>query len=72
MLQFLDEKIRSLGTAACPPYHLAVVIGGTSAEFALKTAKYASAHYLDNLPTVGIDVRRTGSATSSSRRRSSS
>ena len=53
MLEFLDEKIRSLGTAACPPYHLAIVIGGTSAEFALKTAKYASAHYLDNLPTAG-------------------
>jgi fumarate hydratase class I len=53
MLSFLDEKIRSLGTAACPPYHLAVVIGGTSAEFALKTAKYASAHYLDTLPTSG-------------------
>jgi fumarate hydratase class I len=53
MLTFLDEKIRSLGTAACPPYHLAVVIGGTSAEYALKTAKYASAHYLDNLPTEG-------------------
>src|SRR6188508_2306397 len=53
MLEFLDEKIRSLGTAACPPYHLAVVIGGTSAEFALKTAKYASAHYLDSLPTEG-------------------
>ncbi len=53
MLEFLDEKIRSLGTAACPPYHLAVVIGGTSAEYALKTAKYASAHYLDNLPTSG-------------------
>jgi fumarate hydratase class I len=53
MLGFLDEKIRSLGTAACPPYHLAVVIGGTSAEFALKTAKYASAHYLDQLPTSG-------------------
>ena len=53
MLSFLDEKIRSLGTAACPPYHLAVVIGGTSAEYALKTAKYASAHYLDNLPTEG-------------------
>jgi len=53
MLEFLDEKIKSLGTAACPPYHLAVVIGGTSAEFALKTAKYASAHYLDNLPTEG-------------------
>jgi fumarate hydratase class I len=53
MLAFLEEKIRSLGTAACPPYHLAVVIGGTSAEFALKTAKYASAHYLDSLPTEG-------------------
>jgi fumarate hydratase class I len=53
MLEFLDEKIRSLGTAACPPYHLAVVVGGTSAEFALKTAKYASAHYLDHLPTTG-------------------
>src|SRR4051794_17804917 len=48
-----DKKPRSLGTAASPPYHLAVVIGGTSAEFALKTAKYASAHYLDNLPTEG-------------------
>ena len=53
LLEFLDEKIRSLGTAACPPYHLAVVIGGTTAEFALKTAKYASAHYLDDLPTEG-------------------
>ncbi|MDI2128869.1 fumarate hydratase [Yinghuangia seranimata] len=53
MLKFLDGKIRSLGTAACPPYHLAVVIGGTSAEFALKTAKYASARYLDTLPTEG-------------------
>ncbi|MEU8134681.1 fumarate hydratase [Streptodolium elevatio] len=53
MLKFLDGKIRSLGTAACPPYHLAVVIGGTSAEFALKTAKYASARYLDTLPTTG-------------------
>ena len=53
MLRFLDEKIRSLGTAACPPYHLAIVIGGTSAELALKTAKYASAKYLDSLPTSG-------------------
>jgi fumarate hydratase class I len=53
MLAFLEEKIRSLGTAACPPYHLAIVVGGTSAEFALKTAKYASAHYLDALPTRG-------------------
>jgi fumarate hydratase, class I len=53
LLAFLDEKLRTLGTAACPPYHLAVVIGGTSAEFALKTAKYASARYLDSLPTSG-------------------
>jgi fumarate hydratase class I len=53
MRRFLDEKLRSLGTAACPPYHLAVVIGGTSAEAALKTAKLASAHYLDTLPTEG-------------------
>ena len=53
MLKFLEEKIRSLGTAACPPYHLAIVVGGTSAEYALKTAKYASAKYLDALPTAG-------------------
>ena len=53
MMRFLDEKLRSLGTAACPPYHLAIVIGGTSAEFALKTAKYASAKYLDTLPKSG-------------------
>jgi fumarate hydratase class I len=53
MMTFLEEKIRSLGTAACPPYHLAIVVGGTSAEYALKTAKYASAHYLDNLPSFG-------------------
>src|SRR5216684_7481278 len=53
MLAFLEEKIRSLGTAACPPYHLAIVIGGTSAEYALKTAKYASARYLDSLPHAG-------------------
>jgi fumarate hydratase, class I len=50
---FLEEKIRSLGTAACPPYHLAIVVGGTSAEYALKTAKYASARYLDTLPAGG-------------------
>jgi fumarate hydratase, class I len=53
MAAFLEEKIRSLGTAACPPYHLAIVVGGTSAEYALKTAKYASAKYLDALPTSG-------------------
>ncbi len=53
MMRFLEEKIGSLGTAACPPYHLAIVVGGTSAEHALKTAKYASAKYLDTLPTSG-------------------
>jgi fumarate hydratase, class I len=53
MASFLDEKVRALGTAACPPYHLAIVIGGTSAEYALKTAKLASAKYLDMLPTAG-------------------
>ena len=50
---FLDEKIRTLGTAACPPYHLAVVIGGTSAEMTLKTVKLASAGYLNGLPGHG-------------------
>ena len=53
---FLDEKLRSLGTSACPPYHLAVVIGGTSAEHNLKVAKYASAHFLDYLPTQGSET----------------
>ena len=52
-MNWLDEKLRSIGTAACPPYHLAIVIGGTSAEFTVKTAKLASTHYLDNLPTKG-------------------
>ena len=51
--RFVDEKLRSIGTAACPPYHLALVIGGTSAELTLKTVKLASAHYLDDLPTAG-------------------
>jgi fumarate hydratase class I len=55
---FLDAKLRSLGTAACPPYHLAIVIGGTSAELALKTAKLASARYLDELPTSGNALGR--------------
>ncbi len=50
---FLDQKLRSLGTAACPPYHLAVVIGGTSAEATMKTVKLASTGYLDALPTRG-------------------
>ncbi len=53
LVKFLDEKIKSLGTAACPPYHIAVVIGGTSAEETLKTVKLASARYYDDLPTSG-------------------
>jgi fumarate hydratase class I len=53
LLNFINEKIRTLGTAACPPYHLAIVIGGTSAEYTLKTVKLASARYLDSLPTEG-------------------
>jgi fumarate hydratase class I len=53
LLRFLDRKLRTLGTAACPPYHLAIVIGGTSAEFTLKTVKLASCRYLDALPTTG-------------------
>lgn len=53
LLPFLCQKMKSLGTAACPPYHLAFVIGGTSAEFNLKTVKLASAGYLDTLPTTG-------------------
>src|SRR6201982_743936 len=53
MASFLEEKIRAIGTSACPPYHLAIVVGGASAENALKTAKYASARYLDTLPTSG-------------------
>lgn len=52
-MAFLEEKLRGLGTAACPPYHLAIVVGGTSAEHTLKTAKLASARYLDALPTEG-------------------
>jgi fumarate hydratase, class I len=53
LLKFLEDKIRYLGTSACPPYHLAVVIGGLSAEMNLKTVKLASARYLDGLPTTG-------------------
>jgi fumarate hydratase class I len=58
LLAFVESKLASLGTAACPPYHLAVVIGGTSAEFALKVAKYASARYLDRLPREGNELGR--------------
>ena len=53
LLPWLFDKMKTLGTAACPPYHLAIVIGGTSAEFAVETAKLASTHYLDSLPTSG-------------------
>ncbi len=55
MIEFLKEKILTLGTAACPPYHLAIVIGGTSAEMNLKTVKLASTRYLDSLPKKGSD-----------------
>ena len=53
LMAWLDDKLRTLGTAACPPYHLALVVGGTSAELAVETAKLASARYLDTLPTEG-------------------
>jgi fumarate hydratase class I len=53
---FLDEKLRALGTAACPPYHLAIVVGGMSAEYTLKVAKLASARYLDTLPSEGSEL----------------
>lgn len=52
-ITWLDEKLRSLGTSACPPYHLAIIIGGTSAEYTMKTSKLASTHYLDEMPTTG-------------------
>src|SRR5258707_3111519 len=55
MIAFLKEKILTLGPAACPPFHLAIVIGGTSAEMTMKTVKLASARYYDNLPTQGSE-----------------
>ena len=58
LLKFVESKLKGLGTAACPPYHLAIVVGGTSAEHTLKTAKLASARYLDTLPTTGSDLGR--------------
>ena len=58
LLAFTEEKLRSIGTSACPPYHLALVIGGPSAEFTLKTVKLASTHYLDNLPRTGNEHGR--------------
>ena len=64
LLKFLDTQIRTLGTAACPPYHLAIVIGGTSAEMNLKTVKLASCRYLDDLPSegnnLGVAIRDRG------------
>ena len=68
LLKFLDTQIRTLGTAACPPYHLAIVVGGTSAETNLKTVKLASTRYLDDLPTEGND-KAVPSATARWRRR---
>jgi fumarate hydratase class I len=56
MMAFLREKVLTLGTAACPPYHLAVVIGGTSAELTMKAVKLASARYLDTLPATGSEL----------------
>lgn len=53
LMAFIEEKVKTLGTAACPPYHLAIVVGGTSAEMVMKTVKLASCHYLDGLPTTG-------------------
>jgi fumarate hydratase, class I len=58
LLSFVESKLKGLGTAACPPYHLAIVIGGTSAEHTLKTAKLASARYLDTLPNEGNEHGR--------------
>ncbi len=58
LVEFLKEKLYSLGTAACPPYHFVIVIGGTSAEMTLKTVKLASTGYLDNLPTSGNEAGR--------------
>src|SRR3954470_14084413 len=58
LLRFVEAKLRSLGTAACPPYHLALVVGGTSAELSLKVAKLASARYLDGLPVEGNRLGR--------------
>ena len=58
LLKFIESKLKGLGTAACPPYHLAIVVGGTSAEHTLKTAKLASARYLDTLPTTGSELGR--------------
>jgi len=58
LLTFVADKLHGLGTSACPPYHLALVVGGLSAEFTLKTVKLASCHYLDDLPTTGNELGR--------------
>ncbi len=58
LLAFVEAKLKTIGTSACPPYHLALVVGGTSAEFTMKTVKLASARYLDRLPTSGNDLGR--------------
>src|SRR5262252_3644041 len=58
LLTFVADKLHTLGTSACPPYHLALVVGGLSAEFTLKTVKLASCHYLDDLPTTGNELGR--------------
>jgi fumarate hydratase, class I len=58
LMRFLEEKIRAIGTSACPPYHLAIAIGGTSAEYTLKSVKLASCHALDDLPTTGNALGR--------------
>ena len=71
LMAFLKEKILTLGTSACPPYHLAIVIGGTSAELVMKTVKLASTRYLDGLPTQG-SPRAMRSATSRWKRRCTS
>ena len=72
LLEFIDDKIRTLGTSACPPYHLAIVIGGTSAEMNLKTVKLASTRYLDDLPSVGKRARSRHPRRRARGRRSSS
>jgi len=58
LLAFIEAKLKTIGTSACPPYHLALVVGGTSAEFTMKTVKLASARYLDRLPAAGNDHGR--------------
>ena len=68
LLKFVEDNIKTIGTSACPPYHLAFVIGGTSAEFNLKTVKLASCRYLDHLPTTG---RSSSSACERERERES-